>query len=96
VQKVMKISRMSGAVAIVSLVVLVSFRGAAQEDKPIREVYQAQAMGQSTQLGKSFNVTINIERYSTPEERQILTDAFKQACSNGIFNAVLPVLQVLF
>jgi hypothetical protein len=37
-QKVMKISRMSGAVAIACLVVLVSFESAAQEDKPIREV----------------------------------------------------------
>jgi len=66
----------------------VTFPGAAQEDKPIGEVYQAQAMGQSTQLGKTFNVTINIERYSTPEERQVLVDAFEQAGSEGLFNAL--------
>jgi hypothetical protein len=87
-QKVMKMGPMLGAVAIACLVALVTSRGAAQEDKPIREVYQAQAMGQSTQLGKSFNVTINIERYSTPEERQILIDAFQQAGSRGLFNAL--------
>jgi hypothetical protein len=51
-------------------------------------VYQAQAMGQSTQMGKNFNVTVNIERYSTPEERQVLVDAFQQAGSQGLFNAL--------
>jgi hypothetical protein len=87
-QKVMKIGGVSGAVAIACLVVLVSFDSAAQEDKPIREVYQAQAMGQGTQMGKTFNVTINVERYSTPEERQVLVDAFQKAGSEGLFNAL--------
>jgi len=85
---VMKIIRMFGAVAIACLVVLVSFDSAAQEGQPIREVYQAQAMGQSTQLGKTFNITINIERYSTPEERQVLVEAFQQAGSEGLFNSL--------
>jgi len=84
----MKSSRMFAAVTIIGLVALVGSRGAAQEDKPIREVYQAQAMGQSTQLGQNFNVTINIERYSTPEERQVLIDAFQQAGSEGLFNTL--------
>jgi hypothetical protein len=87
-QKVMKISRLCGAVAIACLVVLVGFDSAAQEDKPTREVYQAQAMGQGTQLGKTFSVTINIEQYSTPEERQVLVEAFQQAGSEGLFNAL--------
>jgi hypothetical protein len=88
VQKVMKITRMFAAVAIACLVVLVSFERAAQEDKPVREVYQAQAMGQSTQLGQTFSITINIERYSTSEERQVLVDSFQQAGSKGLFNAL--------
>jgi hypothetical protein len=87
-QKVMNIGPKFGAAAIACLLALVTSRGAAQEDKPIREVYQAQAMGQGTQLGKNFNVTINIERYSTPEERQVLLDAFEQAGSKGLFNAL--------
>jgi hypothetical protein len=87
-QERMKVSRMCGVVAIACLVVLVSFNSAAQDDKPIREVYQAQAVGQSTQMGKTFNVTINIERYSTPEERQVLVDAFQEARSEGLFNAL--------
>ena len=88
-QEVMKISRVSRAIAIACVVVLVSLNSAAQsDDKPIREVYQAQAMGQSTQMGKNFNVTVNIERYSTAEERQVLVDAFQQAGSQGLFNAL--------
>lgn len=87
-QKVTKVIRMCAVVAITCLVALVGSPGAAQEDKAVREVYQAQAMGQGTQLGKTFNVTINIERYATPEERQILLDAFKQAGSEGLYNAL--------
>jgi hypothetical protein len=86
-QSAMKISCMSVGVSIACLAMLMSL-SSAQEDKPLREVYQAQAMGQSTQLGKSFNVTINIEQYSTPDERQVLVDAFAQAGSKGLFNAL--------
>jgi hypothetical protein len=87
-QEVMRIGRMLSAVAVACVVVLVILASAAQEDKPIREVYQAQAMGQNTQAGKTFNATINIERYSTPDERQVLVDAFQQAGSEGLFNAL--------
>jgi hypothetical protein len=58
------------------------------QDKPKREVFQAQAMGQSTQMGRSFNVTVNIAEYSTPEERQVLVEAFEKAGSEGLFNAL--------
>src|SRR5258706_6815006 len=88
-QKAMKIRRMPGAVTIACLLVaLAGSRGAAQEDKPIREVYEGRAMGQGTQVGKNFNVTINIEQYATPEERQVLVDAFQQAGSEGLFNSL--------
>ena len=87
-QEVIEIRRVTAALALACLVMMLSFGSAAQEDKPMREVYQAQAMGQSTQMGKTFNVTINIERYSTPEERQVLVDAFQQAGSEGLFNAL--------
>jgi hypothetical protein len=87
-KKNMTIGRMCGVVAIAFLVALVGSHGAAQEDKPLRIVYQAQAMGQLTQLGKTFDVTINIERFSTDEERQVLIDAFSQAGSQGLYNAL--------
>ena len=46
--RVMKIGRMPSIIALVCVVVLVSFGRAAEDDKPIREVYQAQGMGQNT------------------------------------------------
>ncbi len=79
---------MFGAAAIACLVAGLGFHVTAQEDKPVNEVYQAQAMGTGTQMGQNFNVTVQIERYSTPEERQILVDAFKQAGSQGLYNAL--------
>ena len=86
-QRLTKIG-LAGVAAIVCLVALFSLDSAAQEEQRVNEVYQAQAMGQSTQLGQTFNVTINIERYSTPEERQVLVEAFQQAGSEGLFNAL--------
>jgi hypothetical protein len=85
--KVTKVIFIPTAVAIVCLVLLVSLQSAAQ-DQPLNEEYQAQAMGQGTQLGQTFNVTIHIEEYSTPEERQVLIDAFTKAGSQGLFNAL--------
>ncbi len=74
-------------VAGLALLLLASFRSEAQE-KSKREVFQAQAMGQGTQMGRSFNVTVNIAEYSTSEERQVLVEAFEKAGSEGLFNAL--------
>jgi hypothetical protein len=54
-----------------ALFLVASFYSVAQ-DKPKREVFQAQAMGQGIQLGHTFNVTVNIAEYSTPEDRRVL------------------------
>jgi hypothetical protein len=87
-RKVLKIKYLLGSVALACFVALAGSFGAAQEDKPVREVYQAQALGQGTQFGKTFEVTINIDQYSPPEDRQVLVDAFKQKGSEGLYNAV--------
>jgi|KBSMisStandDraft_5_1062788.scaffolds.fasta_scaffold356782_1 hypothetical protein len=73
--------------AVLAVLLFTLSLGSAQ-DKPKPEEYQAQAMGQSTQLGQTFNVTIHIDEYSTPEERQILTDAFTKRGSQGLYNAL--------
>jgi len=44
--------------------------------------------GQSSQMGQSFNVTVNIAEYSSPEEPQVLVGAFEKAGSQGLFNAL--------
>jgi hypothetical protein len=76
-----------GSVVALALFLLASFSSVAQ-DKPKREVYQAQAMGQSTQLGQTFNVTVNIAEFSDSEERQVLVQAFEKSGSQGLFNAL--------
>jgi len=86
-QNSQKVSLISAVVAIVGVLLLAGPHSAAQ-DKPLREVYQAQAMGQNSQMGKSFNVTIRIEEYSTLEERQALIEAFEKAGSKGLYNAL--------
>jgi hypothetical protein len=58
------------------------------QEKPKPEVFQAQAYGTSTQLGKNFNVTIRIEEYSTAEDQQILLKAFQSAGMEGLSNAL--------
>lgn len=48
------------------------------QDKPKREAIQAQAMGQNRAVGKTFNVTVSIDSYSTPEDQKLLISALKQ------------------
>ena len=76
------------AAAIVCVLLLSGIHGAAQDENALHEVYQAQAMGQNTQAGQTFNVTVHIDEYSTPEERQILVDAFNTGGSTGLYNAL--------
>ena len=77
-----------GAAAIVCVLLLSGIQGVAQDEQALHEVCQAQAMGQNTQAGQTFNVTVHIDEYSTPEERQILIDAFNTGGSKGLYNAL--------
>jgi hypothetical protein len=83
-----KMQRATKSVFMLAAVVVVSLFLLAAKDQPLHEEYQAQAMGQSTQMGQTFNVTIHIEEYSTLEERQALVDAFNKSGSQGLFNAL--------
>jgi hypothetical protein len=49
---------------------------------------QAQAMGESTQLGRTFNITLIIEEFSTPEDQQALLAAFNEKKNEGLVNAL--------
>jgi hypothetical protein len=83
-----KVALISTALTIVSLLPLTGLHTLAADEQRLNEVYQAQAIGQSTQMGKTFNVTIHIDEYSTPEERQVLVDAFHTSGSKGLYNAL--------
>ena len=72
---------------LVSMVLLASANGSAQE-KHESETIQAVAMGQGTQMGKIFNVTIHISDLSTADDQKILVDAFGSAGMKGLVNAL--------
>lgn len=52
------------------------------------ETIDVSAMGTSTQLGKIVNVKVTICRFSTPEDRQILVDAYKKGQNQGLVDAL--------
>jgi hypothetical protein len=87
-QKATKVIFNATAIPIACLLLLASLRSVAQDHQSLNEEYQAQAMGQGSQMGQTFNVTILIQEYSTSEERQVLVDAFNKAGSQGLFNAL--------
>ncbi|HYX70266.1 MAG TPA: hypothetical protein VE825_14105 [Terriglobales bacterium] len=54
-----------------------------------RETFGATAMGgEGPYFGKTFNVTIIVEQYSTVEDQQILLQAFNTAGNQGLVNAL--------
>ena len=49
---------------------------------------QAQAMGQSTQIGRTFGITLIIQEYSTPDDQKALLVAFNEKQNEGLVNAL--------
>ena len=52
------------------------------------ETIDATAYGTSTQLGANIGVTVIIYEFSTPEDRQILVEAFQKGQNQGLVNAL--------
>jgi hypothetical protein len=52
------------------------------------ETIDATALGSSTQLGKNFGVKIIIYEFSSPEDRDVLVQAFQQGQNDGLVNAL--------
>jgi len=52
------------------------------------ETIEATAMGTGTQLGQNAGISVEIYEYSTPEERQVLVDAFSKGQNQGLVNAL--------
>ena len=72
---------------ILAFVILMTADASAQKlDKKI--YIQAQAMGTSTQLGRTANITIIVNELSTEEERQGLIEAFQQKQNQGLVSAL--------
>jgi hypothetical protein len=52
------------------------------------ETIEATAMGTGTQLGATYGVSLEIYEYSTPEDRQVLIQAFEKGQNQGLVNAL--------
>lgn len=52
------------------------------------ETIDAQAFGTSTQLGRNFGIKIIIYEFSSPEDRDILVQAFQKGQNDGLVNAL--------
>lgn len=85
-----KMEKIRLTIAVVAIIGLVLMPGAGRtaQDTPKRETFQATAMGQSTQMGRMFSVNIIVEEYSTPEDQQILLEAFNSKGMEGLSNAL--------
>jgi hypothetical protein len=55
---------------------------------PKAETIEASAMGTGSQMGTVIGVTVEIYEWSTPEDRQILIDAFTKGQNQGLVNAL--------
>lgn len=57
-------------------------------DRVKNETIEATAMGTGTQLGETIGVSLEIYDYSTPEDRQVLIQAFAKGQNQGLVNAL--------
>jgi len=55
---------------------------------PKAETIEASAFGTGNQMGQVIGVSLEIYEYSTPEDRQILIDAFTKSQNQGLVNAL--------
>jgi len=69
----------------VALVMLGIIPGTAREKY---ETIDATAYGTSTQMGQNIGISIIIYDFSTPDDRQILVEAFQKGQNQGLVNAL--------
>lgn len=75
------------------LIILAAFPAlSARHDK--YETIEATAMGTGSQLGQNAGISVEIYDFSTPEERQILVDAFNKGQNQGLVNALTKMRAV--
>lgn len=83
-----RLIRLTLAIAgMVGFVLMAGPNSSAQ--KLAKSIYiQAQAMGESTQMGQTFGVTLIIQEYSTAEDQKALAGAFNEKGNEGLVNAL--------
>lgn len=81
-----------GSLLLIGLLMLASVLAFSRGPKP--ETIEATAMGTGTQLGAAIGVTLDIYEFSTPEDRQILIEAFEKGQNQGLVNALTKMKAV--
>lgn len=74
-----------GGLMLVALLTLGSLPFFSREKN---ETIEASAMGTSTQLGQVVGVSLEIYEFSTPQDRQVLIEAFEKGQNNGLVTAL--------
>ncbi len=75
-----------GILLLIGLLMIASVPGSGQRGS--YETIDATAFGTSTQLGRNFGVKIIIYEFSSPEDRDILVQAFGKGQNDGLVNAL--------
>ena len=73
---------------VLAAIVVVSYNTGSGGEENEKEVIMAYAAGTGTRLGSVTSITIHIEDFSTPDDQQVLLQAYKTAGNKGLFNAV--------
>jgi len=76
----------SGIVLLIGLLVISTAPGFGQRKST--ETIDATAFGTSTQMARNFGVKITIYEFSSPEDREVLVQAFQQGQNDGLVNAL--------
>src|SRR6201997_4893077 len=76
----------NGISLLIGLLMITSVPGFGQRGS--NETIDATAFGTSTQMGRNFGVKIIIYEFSSPEDRDILVQAFQKGQNDGLVNAL--------
>lgn len=74
-----------GAALLVALLTVASLPFFSRDKN---ETIEASAMGTSTQLGQVVGVSLEIYEFSTPQDRQVLVEAYEKGQNNGLVTAL--------
>src|SRR6185312_17023610 len=77
---------MNGVSLLIGLLVIASVPSFGQRGST--ETIDATAFGTSTQMGRNFGVKITIYEFSSPEDRDILVQAYQKGQNDGLVNAL--------
>jgi hypothetical protein len=80
--------------ALIALSLIVGAPHSFSQGREKSETIEASSMGTGTQMGQMFGITVIVYDFSTPEERQILMQAFEKGKNQGLVNALTKMRAV--